>query len=99
MHRRYAVPTDPSVKEKDSDAVLDYAFEWEDWLSASETITSFVVTPSPGITVDSSSNTVDTVTVWLSGGTAGVPYTVACKIVTNQSRTDERTMTIRVTNR
>lgn len=93
------MPTDPSQKEKDSDAVLDYAFEWEDWLSASETISAVTITAAPGITVDSSSNTTDTVTVWLSGGTAGVPYTVACRITTNQGRTDERTMTIRVTNR
>lgn len=93
------MPTDPSVKEKDSDDVLDYAFEWEDWLGASETISSFVITAAPGITVDSSSNTVDTVTVWLSGGTAGVPYTVACKITTNQARTVEKTMTLRVGNK
>jgi len=93
------MPTDPSQKVKDSDAVLDYAFEFEDWLSPSETINSFTVIASPGITVDSSSNTVDTVTVWLSGGTAGVPYTVTCRIVTNQGRTDDRTMTIRVVNR
>jgi hypothetical protein len=93
------MPTDPSQKVKDSDGVLDFAFEWEDWLSASEEITAVTVTASPGITVDSSSNTTDTVTVWLSGGTAGVPYTLACRITTNQGRTDERTMTIRVLNR
>lgn len=93
------MPTDPSQKVKDSDAVLDYAFEFEDWLSPSETINSITIIASPGITVDSSSNTTDTVTVWLSGGTAGVPYTVTCRIVTNQGRTDDRTMTIRVVNR
>lgn len=93
------MPTDPSVFEKDSDAVLDFQFEWEDWLGPSETITSVTITASPGITVDSSTNTDDTVTVWLSAGTAGQPYTVACRITTNQARTDERTMTIRVVNR
>lgn len=98
------MPTDPSVKEKDSDAVLDYEFNWADhpggsWLSTGEEITSYVITASPGITVDSDTNTTQRVTVWLSGGTAGQPYTVACKITTNQGRTDERTMTIRVTNR
>ena len=98
------MPTDPSQKVKDSDAVLDYEFNWADhpdgsWLSASETISSYVITASPGITVDSHSNTTEKVTVWLSGGTAGVPYTVACRITTNQGRTDERTMTIRVLNR
>lgn len=93
------MPTDPSQKVKDSDAILDFEFNYEEWLSASEEIVSYVITASPGITVDSDSNTTNKVTVWLSGGTAGVPYTVACKITTNQSRTDERTMTIRVLNR
>jgi hypothetical protein len=93
------MPTDPSQKVKDSDAILDYEFNYEEWLSPSEEIVSYVITASPGITVDSDSNTTNKVTVWLSGGTAGVPYTVACKITTNQSRTDERTMTIRVLNR
>lgn len=93
------MPTDPSQKVKDSDAVLDYEFNYEEWLSASETISSFTIIASPGITVDSSTNQPDKVTVWLSGGTAGVPYTVTCRIVTNQGRTDDRTMTIRVINR
>ncbi|HVX91188.1 MAG TPA: hypothetical protein VHC20_06220 [Candidatus Paceibacterota bacterium] len=93
------MPTDPSQKVKDSDAILDFEFNYEEWLSPSEEIVSYVITASPGITVDSDSNTTNKVTVWLRGGTAGVPYTVACRITTNQSRTDERTMTIRVLNR
>lgn len=93
------MPTTAGVYEKDSDAVLDYEFNWGDWVSESEEITSYVITASPGITVDSDTNTTERVTVWLSGGTAGQPYTVACRITTNQGRTDERTMTIRVTNR
>lgn len=36
---------------------------------------------------------------WLSGGTAGTEYDVTCQIVTSSSRTDERTMTIRVEER
>jgi hypothetical protein len=93
------MPTDPSQKVKDSDAVLDYEFNYEEWLSPSEVISSYVIIASPGITVDSDTNTTDKVTVWLSGGTAGQPYTVTCRITTNQSRTDDRTMTIRVINR
>lgn len=83
----------------DSDAVLDWAWDWSQWLGPSETISSSVVTASAGITVNSTSNTTNTVTVWLSGGTANQPYTVGNRITTNQGRTDERTITIRVTNR
>jgi hypothetical protein len=91
---------------KDPSAVLDYRFDWKaqtngsgqrDWLAAAETISTKTITPSTGITVDSSSltDTNTSVTVWLSGGSAGTDYTVACKIVTSAARTDQRTITIR----
>lgn len=84
---------------KDSDAILDYEFNWAEWLSTSEEITSYEIIATPGITVDSSTNTETKVTVWLSSGAAGQPYAVTCRITTNQGRTDDRTMTIRVVNR
>lgn len=96
---------------KDPEAVLDYKFDWRaltngsgksDWLASGETITAgYTITAATGITIDSDSRT-DTntsVTVWLSGGTAGETYTLECKIVTSASRTDERTMTIVVQER
>jgi hypothetical protein len=78
-----------------------------DWLAAGETIaaashtiTVTPVTASP-LTVDSSSQTDanTSVTVWLSGGLAGTEYSVACEIVTSDSRTDERTMKIKCEER
>ena len=99
-----------SIFTKDPDAVLDYKFDWKaltngsgstDWLAASETITGITINADSGITVDSSSatNANTSVTVWLSGGSAGGTYKVACKIVTNASRTDERTITVNVSER
>lgn len=81
---------------KDPAAVLDYKFDWSDWLESGETISTRTVTAESGITVDSSSitDTNTSVTVWLSGGTAGVNYDVTCRIVTSASRTDERTIEI-----
>lgn len=84
---------------KDPDAVLDYVFDWTAWLDDTDTISSTTVTAATGITVDSTSFTANTVTVWLSGGTAGRNYTVACLIATADGRTDERTMTITVRER
>lgn len=83
---------------KDPDAVLDYALDWnaegEEWLGA-DTITGTPVwTVETGLTKDSQSNTTTTATVWLSGGTAGETYTVACKITTAGGRTDERTFRV-----
>jgi len=84
---------------KDPSAVLDYVFDWNEWLATGETITDHTITADTGITVDSSTESDGKVTVWLSGGTAGQNYKVACKIVTSGGRTDERTLWIRVVDR
>lgn len=76
-----------------------------DWLAAGETISTFVITAAAGITLGTGgkapakTNSDTSVTVWLSGGTAGMDYTVACKITTSATRVDERTATIEVRNR
>jgi len=84
---------------KDPSAILDWAFDWTDWLAAAETITDHTITADTGITVGSSTKDTGVVTVWLSGGTAGINYKVACKITTSAGRTDERTIWIKVVER
>ena len=84
---------------KDPSAVLDYAFDWTGWLAAGETITDHTITADTGITVGSSTESDGKVTVWLSGGTAGINYKVACLVETSAGRTDERTLWIRVVDR
>ena len=84
---------------KDPSAVLDYVFDWTEWLATGETITDHTITADTGITVDSSTELDGKVTVWLSGGTAGQNYKVACLITTSAGRTDERTIWIKVVER
>jgi len=95
---------------KDPDEVLDYVFDWKaltngngtsDYLQSAETISSETVTVESGLTLDSESitDTNTTVTAWLSGGTAGTRYSVACEIVTNLGRTAERTIYVHVIDR
>lgn len=84
---------------KDPDAVLDWRWDWTEWLADGETIVTSTMTVSAGLVLDSSSNSPTSATAWLSGGTPGTPYTVANRVVTSAGRTDERTVTIRVTNR
>ena len=84
---------------KDPSAILDWAYDWTDWLAAAETITDHTITADTGITVDSSTEDTGKVTVWLSGGTAGINYKVACLVKTSAGRTDERTIWIKVANR
>ena len=91
------------TKTKDPSDVLDYKFDfanttnggaYADWLESGETISTRTITADSGITVDSSSITDSntSVTVWLSGGTAGAAYDVACLIVTSAGRELERTL-------
>ena len=84
---------------KDPSAVLDWTFDWSNWLAAAETITDHTITADTGIMVDSSTEDAGVVTVWLSGGTAGENYKVACLVETSAGRTDERTLWIRVVDR
>lgn len=96
-------------KPKDPQAVLDYEFAWgkehggqPPWLQPGEYIQSETITISPsGLTLESSdiTNGGQSVTVWLSQGTAATTYTVRCRIVTTESRTDVRSMTVDVQNR
>ena len=91
----------PSSFLKDPNAILDYKFDWSNWLEAGEIIASHVIVVSTGITKDSSSNDDDSVTVWLSGGSAGVSYNVTCRITTDTlpARVEDRTMKIQVVER
>lgn len=84
--------------KQDPDAVLDYTLKWADWLAPGDTITSATATVSPsgGLTVGAVSNTVDTVTVWVSAGAAGSKYDVTVHVITNGGREDDRTFTVEI---
>jgi hypothetical protein len=90
---------------KDPDATLDYAWDWNNWLrfsnsiQAKETISNYTVTVPTGLTKVADSNLDGVITVWLSSGTAGNTYTVACRITTSLGRIDERSATIRCEQR
>lgn len=84
---------------KDPDATLDFVFDWSDWLQSGETISSYIITTDSGITNEGDDESDGIVTVWLSGGTAGARYSVACKITTSLNRIDERTMLVWVAER
>ena len=88
-----------SEYNKDPDAVLDYSVDWSTWLG-SDTISSstWPVVPS-GITKDSDTNDTTGTTVWLSGGTAGQTYLLTNRIVTAGGRTDDRSITINITEK
>jgi len=90
---------------KDPDAVLDYTFDWTDWLLAvTDTILSAEAIVENDtvcdVTVDDTEVTdMDTkVVVWLSGGIIGKTATVRCRITTNSTpaRIDDRTIYVKI---
>lgn len=85
--------------EKDPDAKLPWSWDWTDWLAEGETIVESEMTVSAGLVKESESHSATSATVWLSGGSPGTPYSVANRIETSMGKIDERTITIRVTNR
>ena len=82
---------------KDPDAARLYTWDFEDWLSAGESISSYSFPDFPtGLTQVSDSNDADSVTVKISGGTAGESYDITCRIITDAGQTDDRTLTLPV---
>ena len=86
---------------KNEDAVLDWKFDWVNWLDVGETINTHLVTVTSGITMASSSITDNntSITLWLSGGNLGITYQVDCEITTTAGRTDKRSILMRITDR
>lgn len=99
---------------KDPDETLDFRFDWaplvngtgdSNWLdqttSPVEMISSQTTTADTGLTVDNSgiTNNNTTVTVILSGGTAGNKYKVTNRITTSNSQVAERTAIVYIADR
>jgi hypothetical protein len=85
--------------DKDPDAVLDYGFDWSDWLESAETIATSTWTVPAGITKDSDTKDNTTTTIWLSGGTEGASYKITNHIVTSEGREDDRSHVIHMIER
>lgn len=78
---------------KDPDEVLDYQIDWSARLVDDTISTSSWILQS-GITKNSDSKTSTTTTIWLSGGTIEVKYTLLNRIITVGGRTMDQTFEI-----
>ena len=85
--------------KKDPNSELDYAIDWSTWLAASETISTSTWILESGITKLSDTKTSTTTTVWISGGTASIDYTVTNRIITSAGRTVDRSFILFVRER
>jgi hypothetical protein len=83
---------------KDPNAILDYGFDWSDWLQSGEIIVNSTWINPDAITIVTNAYLNQSTVVWVSGGTAGKSYRLTNRIVTNNSpaRTDDRTLLIEV---
>jgi hypothetical protein len=87
---------------KDPDAVLDYLFDWSDWLAEGENIASHTVEVESGTCeVESEIEQSGVVTAWISGGALGETSFVRCRITSDNvpARTDDRTVKIKIRRR
>lgn len=83
---------------KDPQALLDYSVDWALWL-AGDTIATSSWTVPDGLTNANESNTNTVATVWLSGGTDKMTYTIVNHITTAGGRADDRSIIVRVRGR
>lgn len=81
--------------------VLDYSFDWSQWLTNGDTIASSTMTvtsTATDITLASSTFSATYATVWVSGGTIPNYYTITNTITTVGGRTRARSIRIIVAN-
>ncbi len=83
---------------KDGGDDLDYTLNWASVLTGGDTIDTSTWTVPAGLTSHSEAKTATTTTIWLSGGTEGVDYTLTNVILTVQGRTFERDVILKVKN-
>ena len=84
---------------KDPDETLDYTWDWSQILPTGDTISTVTWTVPSGLVRENAVNTTTTATLWISGGTVGERYPVACKVTTVAGRILERTQPIEVVPR
>ena len=92
----YRADRDGAYIDKDTEAILDYAVNWVDWLPTDETIgsstweISTIADDADALTVDSNAYTSTVASAIISGGTDGNIYTVSNQIVTADCRRERR---------
>lgn len=82
--------------EKSPASVLDYSFDWSQWLEAGQTVATSSWTADTGMTIDSDTKTTTKTTAFVSGGIEGNSYFVSNTITTNDGLTVKRSFLIKV---
>lgn len=83
------------VFAKTPDEVLDYGWDWSQWLGG-DTIQTSVWVVDAGLTVPAQGNDSTSTTLWAGAGTLGMRYKCANRIITVGGRTAVRTFHIEI---
>ena len=85
------------VQPMDPQSILTFTHDWSDWLLSGDTIatSTWSVTPSGGLTVDSESETTTTATVTVSAPVLGERYELVNHVVTADGEECDRKITVR----
>jgi hypothetical protein len=87
---------------KDPNEVLDFYVDWSSRLSEvspADTIATSSWSATNGLTVDSSTNTTTSATVWVSGGTDRKYSELTNRVVTASGRTFDHTIVVKLQHR
>jgi hypothetical protein len=94
----------PTYKH-DPQAVLDYSWDWTNWLVEGDSIASYSLTPPTGVTIVSHSRDEAVVTAFMSvgevipEGESAVRLGITCHVTTTEGREDDRTLHLLVIER
>jgi hypothetical protein len=92
----YANPEKPTI-DKAAAAVLDYSWDWTNWLNAGDSVASYLILPDSAINVVSDSRNAGVITAILSGGVLHRTHEVTCRITTTAGLVDERSIYLTIT--
>lgn len=84
---------------KDPDSVLDYIFDWTDWLADIEDTIFSILFIAEGISVNSFSHDGVTATAFISGGVVDVPANLICRITTAGGRVEDCSLKFKIKER
>lgn len=86
-----------SWPQKDPNEVLDYRVDWTARLESGETLTvSNVFVASGSVVINSQAYVGAVITVWISGGVESSQNVLTSRITTNQGRTYDESVRLRV---
>lgn len=97
MYNSYELFNGQPIISKDPNAVLDYTFDWTQYLeSISDVIQTVTYQLSQGLTQTRTQHNETQALSYLGAGVLGTTESVTCRITTAAGRVDERTIFLKI---